>query len=167
MKSLCCLGLLFMAVPGIRAQSLGPVQGAHDIPPEACFAGVSLTIDPPLGPATWIAEGDQDGARFGYCVASAGDVNGDGFDDVLVGADEYDHGEWNEGRVFVYLGSNAGLATSPAWTAEGNQGGAYFGFSAAPAGDVRDGHEGACPGAAGDGDPRDPRGEPGRSARDP
>jgi hypothetical protein len=31
-------------------------------------------------------------------------VNGDGYDDVVVGAPPYDHGETNEGVVFVWRG---------------------------------------------------------------
>jgi hypothetical protein len=41
-------------------------------------------------------------------VAGAGDVNGDGFDEVIVGAPYYDHGSFDEGAAFVY-GSRSGL----------------------------------------------------------
>jgi hypothetical protein len=84
----------------------------------------------------WTAEGDQTNAEFGNCVATAGDVNGDGFSDVIVGAWQYDSRETNEGRVFVYLGSSTGLSTSAAWTAEGNQLDGGFGAAVATAGDV-------------------------------
>jgi hypothetical protein len=83
----------------------------------------------------WITESNQDEAHFGYSVSSAGDVNGDGYDEVLVGAINYDNGEVEEGRSFLYLGSPAGLSTTAAWTAESNQTGALFGEVAA-AGDV-------------------------------
>src|SRR5207244_3966598 len=79
---------------------------------------------------------DQTGAHFGVSVATAGDVNGDGFTDVIVGADLYDNGETDEGRAFVYHGSVSGLLASPAWTAESDQPGAQFGVSVATAGDV-------------------------------
>ena len=46
---------------------------------------------------------------FGAEVASAGDVNGDGFDDVIVGAVEWDGGLLDEGTAFVFLGSAAGI----------------------------------------------------------
>ncbi len=85
---------------------------------------------------TWIVEGDQTGAQFGISVASAGDVNGDGYSDVIVGAPNYDNGQTDEGRAYVYLGKAGGLDTSPAWTAEGNQAGAAFGCSVTGAGDV-------------------------------
>ena len=88
-----------------------------------------------LAPA-WTAESNQVDARFGYSVAPAGDVNGDGFGDVIIGAHRYDNGQIDEGRAYVYLGSAAGLGASPAWSAEGNQGGANFGSSVAGAGDV-------------------------------
>ena len=95
-----------------------------------------VTVDPLATSPAWTAESDQAAARFGQSVATAGDVNGDGYSDVIVGAFLYDNGEANEGRAYVYLGSAAGLATSPAWTAEGNQPDAWFGFLVATAGDV-------------------------------
>ena len=64
-----------------------------------------------LGPratAAWTAESDQAGADFGCSVATAGDVNGDGYTDVIVGAPRYDNGQTNEGRAYVYLGSALG-----------------------------------------------------------
>jgi hypothetical protein len=86
--------------------------------------------------AAWMAEGDQTDARFGGSVAAAGDVNGDGYGDVIVGAFRYDGDQTDEGRVFVYLGSSAGLSPTPAWTVESDQASAWLGFSVAGAGDV-------------------------------
>lgn len=91
---------------------------------------------------SWIAENDQAYARFGNSVSSAGDVNGDGYDDVVVGSYVYDAGETDEGRAYVYLGSSSGLSASPSWIAEGNQGSAYFGSTVSSAGDVNgDGYD--------------------------
>lgn len=39
---------------------------------------------------------------FGLSVGTAGDVNGDGYSDVIVGAHRYDNGQTDEGRAFVY-----------------------------------------------------------------
>ena len=90
------------------------------------------------GPGTpaWMAESDQSDAKFGIAVGSAGDVNGDGYADVIVGAAEYDQTQVDEGKAFVYHGSAAGVATSPAWTARGAQAGAELGRSVGTAGDV-------------------------------
>jgi hypothetical protein len=95
-----------------------------------------ITIDPLSTTPDWTAESNQAFAWFGWSAASAGDVNGDGFSDVIVGARLFDNGETNEGRVFVYHGSATGLSTTPSWTAESNQAGAQFGNSVASAGDV-------------------------------
>jgi hypothetical protein len=95
-----------------------------------------VTIDPVLTGPAWSTESDQAGALFGLSVASAGDVNGDGFSDVIVGAPSFDGGETDEGRAFVYLGSASGLSATADWTAEVDQAGAQFGVSVATAGDV-------------------------------
>ena len=101
-----------------------------------------LDIDPLTTAPIWSAGSGQLDAEFGISVAKAGDVNGDGYDDVIVGADEYDAGETSEGRAFVYMGSAAGLPTVPSWTAESNQVGADFGIAVASAGDVNgDGYD--------------------------
>jgi hypothetical protein len=86
--------------------------------------------------AAWTAESDQANAQFGRFVASAGDVNGDGYGDVIVGAPFFDNGQTDEGRTFVYLGSASGLSMAAAWTAESDQTTALFGSSVASAGDV-------------------------------
>jgi hypothetical protein len=100
--------------------------------------------------AGWRAESDQEDAFFGDSVSSAGDVNGDGYDDAIVGAPQYENGQSVEGRAFAYYGSAAGLSTIPNWTAESNQAGAYFGTSVAGAGDVNgDGYDDVIVGAWG------------------
>ena len=92
---------------------------------------------PPPSPAPdWSAFGGQEGADYGLPVASAGDVNGDGYGDVIVGAPHYDAGEVDEGRAFVYYGTSTGLSPTPNWIAESNQAGALFGYPVSTAGDV-------------------------------
>ena len=43
-------------------------------------------------------EGNLTSARFGESVATAGDVNGDGYADVIVGAPSFSNGQAGEGR---------------------------------------------------------------------
>jgi hypothetical protein len=107
-------------------------------------------------PATpsWTAESNQANSDYGLSVgrsiASAGDVNGDGYSDIIIGAYSFDNGQTDEGKVFVYLGSATGLAATAAWSAEGGQDSAYFGFSVAGAGDVNnDGYDDILVGATG------------------
>ncbi len=96
----------------------------------------TITVDPLLTTAGWAEDSDQATAYYGFSVASAGDVNGDGFGDVVIGAYLYDNGATDEGRAYVYLGAQSGLATTAAWTGEANQAFAHYGWSVASAGDV-------------------------------
>jgi hypothetical protein len=84
----------------------------------------------------WTGEIDQSGAGFGASVGTAGDVNRDGFDDLVVGAPNYTDGETDEGAAFVFLGSEEGLRIRPDWMDEADQEGAEFGTSVGTAGDV-------------------------------
>jgi hypothetical protein len=95
----------------------------------------------------WTAEGNQYGAYFGNSLNSAGDVNADGYDDVIIGANGISNGEVSEGKAFLFLGSGAGLASNAAWTAEGDQDSAQFGNSVSSAGDVN--HDGRAEWAVG------------------
>jgi hypothetical protein len=95
-------------------------------------------------------ESNQAFAFMGNSVASAGDVNGDGYSDVIVGAYQYDNGETGEGAAFVYHGSATGISTTAAATLESNQAGAQMGASVASAGDVNgDGYSDVIVGAYG------------------
>ena len=119
---------------------LGLVPGALRLTVRDAGHPYPLVVDPTVVSASWEVLGDQFDERFGNSVSGAGDVNGDGFADVIVGAPQFDGGFFDEGRAFVFLGSSTGPAPLPAWTADGGQAGAWFGYSVASAGDVnRDG----------------------------
>ncbi|MDQ2719594.1 MAG: T9SS type A sorting domain-containing protein [Bacteroidota bacterium] len=89
-----------------------------------------VTIDPLSHTPEWTASADavlpgllnnfqlQVNALLGYSVAGVGDVNGDGFDDVAIGAPGAidiigTTTIVSAGAVFVYFGSAAGLSTTP------------------------------------------------------
>ncbi len=56
-----------------------------------------LQVDPLMTTPDWSSESNQAGSRYGEEVASAGDVNDDGYDDIIVGGEDFN----NEGRAFV------------------------------------------------------------------
>lgn len=107
-----------------------------------------ITIDPLSTTANWNKDGGQANAHFGQAVRTAGDVNGDGYSDVIVGAPEYDGGLVDQGAAYVYLGSAIGLSTTPIWSRTDGTAGAAFGMSVSTAGDVNgDGYSDVIVGA--------------------
>jgi hypothetical protein len=100
----------------------------------------------PAGPSTtpdWVHHGDQAGGEFGESVACAGDVNGDGYDDLIVSAFRYDTAAGADaGRAYLFLGGPHGLSQSPSWVVDGDQDSAYFAYHVDGAGDVNgDGYD--------------------------
>jgi hypothetical protein len=95
--------------------------------PDGVLANARRTLDAP----------DRD-AQFGFAIAAAGDLNGDGFGDLAVGAPGHLS---NTGRVHVYLGSATGFRDLPDLSVDGPDGpDSYFGVALAGGGDFnRDG----------------------------
>ncbi len=109
---------------------------------------VSVPADPLVGPM--VLTGDTAGALFGFRIAVAGDVNGDGYSDLLVGSPSYSNGEVHEGRVQLFHGGPNGIDHVPSWSAELNRPQARFGLALAGAGDLNgDGYHDVVIGAPG------------------
>ncbi len=91
-------------------------------------------------------DGGMAGDRFGERVASAGDVNGDGKADFIIGAYEADPGGlFSAGSAFVYSGATGALL----YQKNGAAGGDILGVSVASTGDVNwDGKDDFIIGAA-------------------
>jgi hypothetical protein len=95
-----------------------------------------------LSNVDWWFVGDRGQGYLGNVVGSAGDVNSDGYDDIIVGAGEYSHTQVNEGVTLVFSGSGSGPSHSPNWIGTGNQYQVYYGMSSAGARDVNnDGYD--------------------------
>jgi VCBS repeat-containing protein len=113
------------------------------------FPNIDLTV---LTPAQgFIIQGDADGDRTGWSVASAGDVNGDGYADLIVGASYGDDGGGEAGEAYVVFGKASGFGTSvggrqvidltalaaaDGFIIQGDAAGDFAGWSVASAGDV-------------------------------
>lgn len=89
--------------------------------------------------------------RLGYDVAGAGDIDADGYDDVVVGLPGYGT-EIEAGAAYVYFGSSSGLASKSPTSLEGDGGSwDYFAWSVG-SGDVNgDGYQDVIVGAYGAG----------------
>ena len=71
---------------------------------------------------------------FGASVSGAGDVNADGYDDIIVGAEDEDDGSVNAGRAYIFSGEDGSLISALSSPYPEDDGG--FGFSVSGAGDV-------------------------------
>jgi hypothetical protein len=106
-----------------------------------------------------ILEGEYPDDHFGWSVSSAGDINNDGFSDVIIGAFTNDQGGNDAGSAYIYYGGNP-MNNVPDIIFIGENGSDYFGCSVSSAGDVNnDGYDDVIIGAYGEGPFLDDRGK--------
>lgn len=122
--------------------------------------------------SAWTYPGDLPLGWLGKSVASAGDVNGDGFDDVIVGWPGWEWDEYGEywpfadyGAALLFYGSKNGLSQRPGWIVYydearspwvTNPALAKFGWAVSGVGDVNhDGYDDFAVGAPDWNDPSD------------
>lgn len=129
---------------GHSAASLGDVDGdgLSDVVASAPVLGGSRPGSVTLysganGQPIWTRTGEANGDFFGWVVACAGDVNGDGVQDLAVGAPGHDQPQVNAGKAYVLSGIDGTVIHS--WL--GIEGGDSLGSSVGSAGDRDlDGH---------------------------
>jgi FG-GAP repeat len=101
------------------------------------YGPFSGNVDMGVADITYIGETAGDSA--GWSVAGAGDVDGDGLDDAVIGATGHDYGAAESGAAYVMLGGAHGGATSltsPDAKVVGENGGDAAGWSVAIAPDM-------------------------------
>ncbi len=79
--------------------------------------------------------GEAPGSHLGEGMAGVGDVNGDGFEDVAIGARDFSCGSGPAGKMYVYLGGPKGFSADRVWTVLG-KGRSGLGREVQPAGDL-------------------------------
>jgi hypothetical protein len=109
-----------------------------------------VTVDPLLTTAAWTVTGTATGLTLGARVSSAGDLNGDGIADLVVGMPAYSQTGTNRGQIRVYYGASTGPATTAGVTWTGTQNQMFVGNSVDMAGDLNgDGYGDLVVGAPG------------------
>jgi hypothetical protein len=102
------------------------------------------TINNTLESDSLILTGDTINDYYGFSVASAGDVNGDGYDDIIVGANQFNK---RTGRAYIYFGG-MNIDNVADVIMDGDTLNDKFGFSVSSAGDVNgDGYDDVIVGA--------------------
>ncbi|WP_308189132.1 hypothetical protein [Nostoc mirabile] len=72
--------------------------------------GVQFNLSTLNGTSGFAINGINPEDRLGYSVSSAGDINGDGIDDLIIGAPFADPNGDNSGQTYVVFGSNESFA---------------------------------------------------------
>ena len=98
-----------------------------------------IVIDPLANTPNTTLTGTSAG-NFGIAIHSAGDVNNDGFDDLIVGESEFSNGNNQEGRALIFPGSAIGIGATALWTVEGGADFAKMGSAVLGIGDIN--HDG-------------------------
>lgn len=106
---------------GSLAGSRSGLERLLSVEPSALGASrIEVAALPSGCQSTWTSYGGALHARLGYSVSGAGDLNGDNFPDVAIGAaGRCEQGTLSSlGQVLIYHGSASGLGSHPDWTVE-------------------------------------------------
>lgn len=129
------------AVGNLSATSpVATVNWAYDV------AAGQLTANPQYG---FAINGQLASDYAGWSISKAGDVNGDGYDDLVIGAPQNDTSGSNAGRAYVLFGNSTGAYSNfdlSTLTVAGNSNGfvinapaianAWYGWSVSGGGDI-------------------------------
>ncbi|MFC1511271.1 beta strand repeat-containing protein [Candidatus Margulisiibacteriota bacterium] len=99
------------------------------------YGGASMSANIAAGSADTTLTAGNDNDALGYSVSSAGDINGDGYADVIVGDPLADTDGNNNGEAYIFFGGDP-MDTTADGTITGGTAGDQLGFSVSAAGDV-------------------------------
>jgi hypothetical protein len=86
------------------------IVGGWRLAPQSQFdAGRAVVFSGRTGQVLLKFSGENPGDGFGYAVDGAGDINGDGYADLVVGAMWNDAGGGNAGRAYVFSGRDGSV----------------------------------------------------------
>ncbi len=141
---------LLVGAPGADAGGVGAGRAYLVISGQV---GSRSSLD--LSDASVVFTGEATGDGAGGAVAAAGDVDGDGLADLLVGAYRNDDGAGSAGKAYLLAGADLALGSAvgldqAAWSFVGEEGAYGAGVSVAGGGDVNgDGLDDVLIGAVG------------------
>jgi hypothetical protein len=148
-------GVVLAAYPAYAAyaaETIGSAASAHRQPAKLGKAAATSRAKPgqielsdiAAGDGGFVVNGQCGGDQSGRSVAPAGDVNGDGLADLIIGVSSSDFAGEFAGRSYVVFGKTGAAAVNLSGVAKGRGGfaingqckGDLSGYSVAPAGDV-------------------------------
>lgn len=111
LSSLFCRLVLLPGVLSLSAQS----------------AGLSQTLKVEDVVPDWSTENNLEYSYFGFSTVSAGDVDADGYDDILVTTMPVPGASSGKGQMYLYRGGESGPESTPLWTYEAASVRSYLG----------------------------------------